>query len=56
MIVGALSLTGKISTLANELLGVAGDSVIVLLLMGALASFIMGIGVTVTVRGAYELG
>lgn len=49
MIVGALSLTGKISTLANELLGVAGDSVIVLLLMGALASFIMGIGVTVTV-------
>jgi len=49
MIVGALSLTGKISTLANELLGMAGDSVMLLLLMGALASFIMGIGVTVTV-------
>ena len=49
MIVGALSLTGKISTLANELLSMAGDSVIVLLMMGALASFIMGIGVTVTV-------
>jgi TRAP-type uncharacterized transport system fused permease subunit len=49
MIVGSLSLTGKISTLANELLSMAGDSVIVLLMMGALASFIMGIGVTVTV-------
>lgn len=49
MIVGALSLTGKISTLANELLGLAGDSVVLLLLMGAFASFIMGIGVTVTV-------
>ncbi len=49
MIVGSLSLTGKISTLANELLSMAGDSVILLLLMGALASFIMGIGVTVTV-------
>ncbi|MDP6269923.1 MAG: TRAP transporter fused permease subunit [Alphaproteobacteria bacterium] len=49
MIVGSMSLTGKISTLANELLSMAGDSVILLLLMGALASFIMGIGVTVTV-------
>jgi TRAP transporter 4TM/12TM fusion protein len=49
MIVGSLSLTGKISTLANELLSMAGDSVVVLLMMGALASFIMGIGVTVTV-------
>ncbi|MEQ9641174.1 MAG: TRAP transporter fused permease subunit [Alphaproteobacteria bacterium] len=49
MIVGSLSLTGKISTLASELLGAAGDNVMLLLLMGALASFIMGIGVTVTV-------
>jgi len=49
MIVGALSLTGKVSTLANELLSLAGDSVLLLLLMGAVASFIMGIGVTVTV-------
>jgi TRAP transporter 4TM/12TM fusion protein len=49
MIVGALSLTGKISTLATELLDAAGDSVMLLLLMGAVASFIMGIGVTVTV-------
>ena len=49
MIVGSLSLTGKISTLAVELLGLAGGNVILLLLLGALASFIMGIGVTVTV-------
>lgn len=49
MIVGALSMTAKISTLANELLSMAGGDVFLLLLMGALASFIMGIGVTVTV-------
>jgi TRAP transporter 4TM/12TM fusion protein len=49
MIVGALSLTGKVSTLASELLALAGGDVILLLIMGALASFIMGIGVTVTV-------
>ena len=49
MIVGALSMTAKISTLANELLSLAGGDVFMLLLMGALASFIMGIGVTVTV-------
>ncbi len=49
MIVGALSLTGKVSTLASELLSMADGNVILLLIMGALASFIMGIGVTVTV-------
>ncbi|WP_416896208.1 MAG: TRAP transporter permease [Minwuia sp.] len=49
MIVGSLSMTAKISTLANELLSLAGGDVFLLLLMGALASFIMGIGVTVTV-------
>lgn len=49
MIVGALSLTGKVSTLASELLALADGNVILLLIMGALASFIMGIGVTVTV-------
>ncbi|WP_417519497.1 TRAP transporter permease [Minwuia sp.] len=49
MIVGALSMTAKISTLANELLTLAGGDVFLLLIMGALASFVMGIGVTVTV-------
>lgn len=49
LIVGALSYSGKIGTLAFELLQLAGNSVFLLLLLGALASFIMGIGVTVTV-------
>ncbi len=49
LIVGALSFTGKVGTLAFELLSLAGDSVLLLLMMGAVASFIMGIGVTVTV-------
>ncbi len=49
LIVGALSYSGKIGTLAFELLQLAGDSVLLLLLLGAVASFIMGIGVTVTV-------
>ncbi|MEC7675290.1 MAG: TRAP transporter fused permease subunit, partial [Pseudomonadota bacterium] len=49
LIVGALSYSGKVGTLAFELLQLAGNSVFLLLLLGALASFIMGIGVTVTV-------
>ena len=49
LIVGSLSYSGKIGTLAFELLQLAGNNVVLLLLLGALASFIMGIGVTVTV-------
>jgi TRAP transporter 4TM/12TM fusion protein len=49
LIVGSLSYSGKIGTLAYELLQLAGDNVALLLMLGALASFIMGIGVTVTV-------
>jgi len=49
LIVGALAYSGKISTLAFELLQLAGNNVLLLLVLGALASFIMGIGVTVTV-------
>lgn len=48
LIVGALSLTGLSGTLVNDLLYFAGDSVLLLLLMGALTSFILGIGMTVT--------
>ncbi|MBC8272223.1 MAG: TRAP transporter fused permease subunit [Gammaproteobacteria bacterium] len=48
LIVGALSLTGLSGTLVNELLFLAGGSTLVLLLMGALTSFILGIGMTVT--------
>ena len=48
LIVGALSVTGLSGTLINELLFMAGGSVGVLLVMGAITSFILGIGMTVT--------
>lgn len=48
LIVGALSVTGLSGTLINELLFMAGGSVGVLLIMGAVTSFILGIGMTVT--------
>lgn len=48
LIVGALSVTGLSGTLVNELLYVAGGSVGILLVMGAITSFVLGIGMTVT--------
>ena len=48
LIVGALSLTGLSGTLVNDLLSMAGDSLVLLLLMGAFTSFVLGIGMTVT--------
>jgi TRAP transporter 4TM/12TM fusion protein len=48
LIVGALSLTGLSGTLVNELLFLAGGSTAVLLLMGGVTSFVLGIGMTVT--------
>jgi len=48
LIIGALSVTGVAGTLVNELLHLAGGSTLLLLLMGAITSFIMGIGMTVT--------
>ena len=47
-IVGAFSMTGLSGTLANDLVYLAGDKPIVLLLMGAVTSFIFGMGMTVT--------
>lgn len=47
-IVGAFSMTGLSGTLANDLVYMAGDKPIVLLFMGAVASFIFGMGMTVT--------
>ena len=40
--------TGLAGTLANDLVFIAGDATLVLLLMGALTSFIFGMGMTVT--------
>jgi TRAP transporter 4TM/12TM fusion protein len=48
LIVGAVVGTGMAGSVTNDLVYLAGDSVILLLLMGALTSFILGIGMTVT--------
>ncbi len=48
LIVGALEVTGKIGNLASDLLSIAGGSTMILLLMGAFTSFVLGIGMTVT--------
>ncbi|NYT77771.1 TRAP transporter fused permease subunit [Alcaligenaceae bacterium] len=47
-IVGALSVTGLAGTLATDLVFLAGDNVYVLLVMGAMTSFIFGMGMTIT--------
>jgi TRAP transporter 4TM/12TM fusion protein len=47
-IIGALSMTGLAGTLANDLVYLAGGAPLVLLLMGAITSFIFGMGMTVT--------
>ncbi len=48
LIIGALTLTGKIGSLTYELVNLAGNNVLLLLVMGAFTSFILGIGMTVT--------
>ncbi|MDJ0948854.1 MAG: TRAP transporter fused permease subunit [Alphaproteobacteria bacterium] len=48
LIVGAFSATGLAGTLVNDLIFLAGGSVFMLLLMGALTAFIFGMGMTVT--------
>ena len=48
LLVGAFSLTGLTGTLTTELLFIAGNSPLLLMLMGALTSFILGMGMTVT--------
>ena len=47
-IIGALSVTGLAGTLANDLVHAAGGAPLVLLVMGAVTSFIFGMGMTVT--------
>ena len=48
LIIGGLAVTGIAGTIANDLVYLAGENVVVLLIMGALTSFILGIGMTVT--------
>jgi TRAP-type uncharacterized transport system fused permease subunit len=48
LIIGAMSVTGLSGTLANDLIYLAGNNVYVLLVMGAVTSFIFGMGMTIT--------
>lgn len=47
-IIGAFTMTGLAGTLANDLVFMAGGAPFVLLVMGAITSFIFGLGMTVT--------
>jgi TRAP transporter 4TM/12TM fusion protein len=48
LIIGALSVTGLAGTLANDLIYLSGNNIYVLLVMGAITSFIFGMGMTIT--------
>jgi TRAP transporter 4TM/12TM fusion protein len=48
LLIGAFSMTGVISSLANDLLRIAGENVFLLLIMCAVTSLILGLGLTTT--------
>jgi TRAP-type uncharacterized transport system, fused permease components len=48
LIIGSLTFTGKIGSITYALVDFAGDYIIILLIMGGLTSFIIGIGMSVT--------
>ena len=48
LIIGGLMVTGMAGTFSGDLVRLAGGKVVPLLLMGALTSFILGVGMTVT--------
>ena len=48
LLIGALVLTGKVVSLAYDLISMAGDQPIVLLIVGALTSMVLGMGMTIT--------
>jgi TRAP transporter 4TM/12TM fusion protein len=48
LLIGAFSLTGVISSLANDLLTIAGGDAFLLLIMCAITSLILGLGLTTT--------
>ncbi len=48
LIIGALSATGLVGSIATDLILLAGGNVMALLLMGAATSFVLGMGMTVT--------
>ena len=48
LLIGAFSLTGVVSSLANDLLRIAGNNAMLLLAMTAVTSLVLGLGVTTT--------
>jgi TRAP transporter 4TM/12TM fusion protein len=48
LLIGAFSLTGVISSLANDLLSIAGSNALLLLAMCAITSLVLGLGLTTT--------
>jgi len=48
LLIGAFSMTGVISSLANDLLRIAGGNVFLLLIMCAVTSLVLGLGLTTT--------
>lgn len=48
LLIGAFSLTGVISSLANDMLAIAGNNALLLLAMAALTSMVLGLGLTTT--------
>ena len=48
LLIGAFSMTGVISSLANDLLRIAGPNVLLLLVMCAITSMVLGLGLTTT--------
>jgi TRAP transporter 4TM/12TM fusion protein len=48
LLIGAFSMTGVVSSLANDLLRIAGESALLLLAMCAITSLILGLGLTTT--------
>jgi TRAP transporter 4TM/12TM fusion protein len=48
LLIGAFSMTGVVSSLANDLLRIAGNNALLLLVMCALTSLVLGLGLTTT--------
>lgn len=48
LLIGAFSMTGVVSSLANDLLRIAGDDAFLLLIMCAFTSLVLGLGLTTT--------
>ncbi|QCO57681.1 TRAP transporter large permease subunit (plasmid) [Pseudorhodobacter turbinis] len=48
LLLGALVLTGKVGSLAYDLIAMAGDNTVILLIAGALTSMVLGMGMTIS--------